>query len=327
MQEDSGGHDHDHGHDRAHPHAHRHGHLPVGGDRAGAASRSRRRLALSLVCTGGIMVAEAVGGMVSGSLALLSDAGHMLTDTGALAMALVAAVLASRPADDRRTYGYRRAEVLGAQLNVAVLLGLAVWVAWEAFHRLGAPQGPINLPVMAGVGAIGLAGNVAILFWLHDEHGVNARTAFLHVLSDAVSSVAVLVAAAVMALKPSLTWVDPGLSLLIVVLILFGASRIALEITHILMESVPSHLDVGAVGGAMQAATGVCAIHDLHIWTIASGLYALSAHVVVAGVDIGRNDEILDDVKRILQERFGIDHATIQIETASYGHANERHDH
>ncbi len=273
------------------------------------------------------MVAEAVGGWISGSLALLSDAGHMLTDTGALAMALVAAILASRPADDRRTYGYRRAEVLGAQLNVALLLGLAVWIAWEAIERLGSPRGHINVPVMAGVGVIGLAGNLAILYWLHEEHGVNARAAFMHVLSDAVSSVAVLVAAGVMAIQPSLGWVDSALSLLIVLLILVGASRLALEITHILMESVPAHLDVGAVSGAMQVAKGVCAVHDLHIWTIASGLYALSAHVVVDGVDVGRNDEILDEVKRILRERFAIDHATIQIETAGYRHANERHDH
>jgi cobalt-zinc-cadmium efflux system protein len=327
----TGDHDHDDEQGHGHGHDHRaHGHHAVAHAPGGPgvdARRTRRRLAFSLVATGGIMVAEAIGGMVSGSLALVSDAGHMLTDTGALAMALVAAVLASRPADDRRTYGYRRAEVLGAQINVGALLGLAVWIAWEAIGRLGAPRGPINLPVMAGIGAIGLAGNLAILYWLHEEHGVNARSAFLHVLSDAISSVAVLLAAGAMALHPGLEWVDPALSLLIVVLILAGATRLALEITHILMESVPRHLDVGSVGGAMHTATGVCAVHDLHIWTIASGLYALSAHVVVAGVDVGRNDEILDDVKRILRERFGIDHATIQIETAGYRHANERHDH
>lgn len=331
MKGDPHHHHHGSGHDHGHRHDHGGDHAVAGGgdreERGASARQSRKRLLLSLVCTAGIMVAEAVGGWISGSLALLSDAGHMLTDTGALSMALVAAVLASRPADDRRTYGYRRAEVLGAQLNVALLLGLAVWIAREAIERLGAPRGAINLPVMAGVGVIGLAGNLAILYWLHEEHGVNARTAFLHVLSDAVSSVAVLAAAGLMAIHPSLGWVDPALSLLIVVLILVGASRLVLEITHILMESVPRHLDVGAVGGAMHGAKGVCAVHDLHIWTIASGLYALSAHVVVAGVDVGRNDEILDEVKRILRERFDIDHATIQIETASYRHANERHEH
>jgi cobalt-zinc-cadmium efflux system protein len=314
-------HDHDHAGHGSHGHPHRH-------DRgAGAEHRTLRRLALALACTAGIMVAEAFGGWISGSLALLSDAGHMLTDSGALALALVASLLASRPADDRRTYGYRRAEVLGAQLNVATLLGLAAWIAWEAIERLGAPRGPIDLPVMAGVGAIGLVGNLAILYWLHGEHGVNARSAFMHVLSDAVSSVAVVVAAGVMAWRPSLTWVDAALSLLIVVLILFGAFRLMQEITHILMEAVPSHLDVGAVQSAMQGAAGVTAVHDLHIWTIASGLYALSAHLVVGEGHLGRNDDILDDVKRLLRERFAIDHTTLQIETAQYGHANDRHVH
>jgi cobalt-zinc-cadmium efflux system protein len=273
------------------------------------------------------MVAEALGGWLSGSLALLSDAGHMLTDAGALGLALVASALASRPADDRRTYGYRRAEVLGAQLNVATLLGLSVWIAWEAIERLGSPRAAIDLPVMAGIGAIGLAGNLAILYWLHGEHGVNARSAFMHVLSDAVSSVGVVVAAGLMAWRPSLTWVDSALSIFIVLLILIGAFRLVQEITHILMEAVPSHLDVNAVTRTMQGAAGVAAVHDLHIWTIASGLYALSAHVVVEDAHVGRNDEILDEVKRLLRERFAIDHTTLQIETAQYGHANDRHVH
>jgi cobalt-zinc-cadmium efflux system protein len=273
------------------------------------------------------MVVEAIGGWLSGSLALVSDAGHMLTDTGALGLALVAAILAGRPADDRRTYGFRRAEVLGAQLNVGALLGLAAWIAWEAVERLGAPARTIDLGVMAGVGALGLAGNLAILYWLHGEHGVNARSAFLHVLSDAVSSVAVLAAAGAMAVRPSLTWLDPALSLLIVLLILAGAGRLILEITHILMEGVPRHLDLAIVTGEMREARGVSEVHDLHIWTIASGLYALSAHLVVKEPDAGRNDAILDDVKRRLRERFAIEHTTLQIESPSYGHEHDRHVH
>jgi cobalt-zinc-cadmium efflux system protein len=273
------------------------------------------------------MIAEAVGGLLSGSLALLSDAGHMLTDTGALALALAAAVLAARPADDRRTYGHRRAEVLGAQLNVALLLALAAWIAWEAVERLGSEAPPIDLRLMAGIGLLGLAGNLAILYFLHEEHGVNARAAFLHVLSDAVSSVAVVAGAGLMALWPSLGWIDPALSLLIVGLILVGAFRLVREVTHILMESVPGHLDLAAVGAAMAAARGVVTVHDLHIWTIASGLYALSAHVVVGDADVGRNDEILDEVKRILRERFGVGHTTIQIESHRYDHAHDLHVH
>lgn len=322
-------HDHDQGAARGHrdghghhgAHAHEHGALPD------ASLRSRRRLAFSLLFTAGIMVAEFVGGVMSGSLALVSDAGHMLTDTGALGLALVAAILASRPADDRRTYGYRRAEVLGAQVNVALLLGLSGWIAWEAYERLNLPRAPIDLPVMAGVGFIGLVANVAILLLLHDEHGVNARSAFLHVLADAVSSVAVVGAAGVMAIWPSATWIDPVLSLVITALILLGAFKLIQEITHILMEAVPAHIDVAAVAKAMQEAPGVALVHDLHIWTIASGLYALSVHVVVEAGDLGRNDEILDCVKRLLRERFSIDHTTVQIETTAYGHANDDHTH
>jgi cobalt-zinc-cadmium efflux system protein len=273
------------------------------------------------------MVAEAIGGWVSGSLALLSDAGHMLTDAGALALALAAAVLASRRADERRTFGYRRAEVLGAQLNVGALFGLSGWIAWAAIDRMSSPARTIDLPVMAGVGAIGLLGNLAILYWLHGEQGVNARSAFLHVLSDAISSVAVLVAAGVMAVRPSAAWVDPALSLLIVVLILAGAVRLVREITHILMEGVPGHIDVARVSEAMGETPGVVAVHDLHIWTIASGLCALSAHLVIEAADVGRNDEILDHVKGLLRERFAIDHTTLQIETTRYGHENDRHEH
>lgn len=322
MKHDHHHHEHGHGGEGHHHHAHE-----EGGDPAGAARRSRRRLALSLASTAVIMVAEAIGGWISGSLALLSDAGHMLTDAGALGLALVAAVLAARPADDRRTYGYLRAEVLGAQINVATLIGLSAWIAWEAVSRLGSHRGPIDLPVMASIGFVGLVGNVAILYFLHEEQGVNARSAFLHVLADAVSSVAVLAAAGVMAVRPSFTWIDPLLSLLIVILILAGAVRLIVEITHILMEAAPGHVDVAAVCSAMEGARGVTAVHDLHIWTIASNLFALSAHVVVGDADLGRNDQILGEVKTLLRERYRIEHTTLQIESAQYGHENDRHVH
>jgi cobalt-zinc-cadmium efflux system protein len=319
-------HGHDHGHDH---HGSDHGHEEPGAalDPAAAAARTRRRLAWSLGATAGIMVVEAVGGWLSGSLALLSDAGHMLTDAGALALALVAAILSARPADDRRTYGFRRAEVLGAQINVGALLALSAWIAWEAVQRFRDPPAVIDLRVMAGVGAVGLVGNLAILGWLHGEQGVNARSAFLHVLSDTISSVAVMAAAGAIALRPSLVWLDPALSILITLLILAGAFRLVGEITHILMEGVPRHLDVAAVTAAMEGAAGVREVHDLHIWTIASGLYALSAHLAVAGEELGRVDEILSEVKRILRERFDIDHTTLQIETTRYDHANDRHVH
>jgi cobalt-zinc-cadmium efflux system protein len=289
-----------------------------------------RRLALSLALTATIMVAEAIGGLLSGSLALLSDAGHMLTDAGALALALVAAWISNRKPDDRRTYGFRRAEVLAAQLNVAVLVGLTGWIAWEAVDRLRGDLHPVELGLMAVVATVGLVANLAILGVLRHDHGLNARSAFAHVLADTVSSVAILVGAAAMWLRPAWTWIDPALSLAIAALILWGTLGLIREITDVLMESVPGHLEVEEVAAAMRGAdAGIEAIHDLHIWTIASGLLALSAHVVVAPGALGRNDEILVAVKRTLCDRFGVDHTTLQIESADYAHVHAicSHDH
>ncbi len=287
----------------------------------GVPTTSVRRLAVALGFTTLIMVAEAVGGWLSGSLALVSDAGHMLTDAAALGLALVAAWLSVRPPDDKRTFGYRRAEVLAAQINVGALFILAGWIAWEAVDRLRHPGPPIRIAVMATVAAIGLAANLAILWVLNHEHSLNARSAFLHVLSDTVSSVAILVAAGVMVIHPGLAWLDPVLSLGIAGLILWGATRLILEITDILMESVPRHIDVTAVSRCIGCCSGVLAVHDLHVWTISSGLHALSAHVVVRPDEMGpRNDAILDDVKRELRQAFGIDHTTLQIESTEYGH-------
>jgi cobalt-zinc-cadmium efflux system protein len=321
----SAGHHHDH-HDHGPGHAHGHGqdghrHLGQAHLHGG---QSLRRLGLSLALTSTVMVAEAVGGWLSGSLALVSDAGHMLTDAGALGLALVAAWLTTRPADPRRSYGWRRAEVLAAQLNVGALIGLTGWIAWEAIDRLRLPERTIDVPVMAVVAAIGLAANLAILVALRHEHGLNARSAFLHVVADTVSSVAILAGAAVLWLHPAWTWIDPVLSLAISLLILWGAGQLIREITDILMENVPGHLDPAEVKRGMAgAAAGVVAVHDLHIWTISSGLYALSAHLQVRPEAVGHNDEILSAVKVTLRQRFQIDHSTIQIESADYAHVDD----
>ncbi len=331
------GHSHGAGQGDAHGHAHR---PPPGPDGVGhleherahlagahPAGSSLRRLGISLGLTAAIMVAEAVGGWMSGSLALVSDAAHMLTDAGALGLALFAGWLATRPADDKRTFGYRRVEVLAAQINVGALLVLSAWIAWEAAARLREPQPAIRLGLMAVIAAIGLVANLAILWFLREEHGLNARSAFLHVLSDAISSVAVLASAGAMALRPSLGWLDPVLSIGIAGLILWGSVRLVLEITDILMEAVPGHLDVAEVSRRMECCQGVTAVHDLHIWTISSGLCALSAHLVVHAEAMGRNDEILTQVKADLRQRFGINHTTLQIESASYAHVDDVHRH
>jgi cobalt-zinc-cadmium efflux system protein len=311
------------------PAAHGHDHPPGGHDHgrgdghASGAGASYRRLGLSLALTSTIMVAETIGGLWSGSLALLSDAGHMLTDAGALALAMVAAWVATRKPDDRRTFGFRRAEVLAAQLNVGALILLTGWLSWEAISRLREGAPPIDLGLMAVVAAVGLAANLAILGVLRHDHGLNARAAFLHVVADTVSSIAILIGAGIMWLQPGWTWLDPLLSLAIAALILWGTVGLIREITEVLMEGVPKHLALAEVQATMAVASpDIVAIHDLHLWTISSGLYALSAHVVISAEGLGRNDEILTAVKRVLCDRFRIDHTTIQIETAGYAHVH-----
>ena len=311
-------HQHDHDHARAHHHA---AHGP-------SEASSVKRLSVSLAVAALIMVVEAVGGWWSGSLALISDAGHMLTDVAALGLALLAVVFGARPADVKRTFGFRRLEVLAAQFNVATLLGLTVWIGWEAWNRLQHPHPGIGLGIMAGVAAVGFLGNAVILVWLRGDHNLNTRSAFLHVLGDAVASAAVLAGAGAMWLRPDLGWIDPVLSIAIAGLILWGAGRLVVEISDILMEACPRHLDVEDITRLMEGADeGVVAVHDLHVWTISSGLYALSAHLVIHGEAIGRNDAILTAVKSNLRRRFGIDHTTLQIESTDYAHVDDVHTH
>ena len=227
-------HDHDHPHDHAHttPTPPARTAPPRRRAPGGSASRSPS--------PPGSWSPRRWAGVLSGSLALVSDAGHMLTDVAALALALLAVRFAARPADGKRTFGFRRAEVLAAQANVAALVVLTAWIAWEAVDRLRNPGARIELGVMAGVAAVGLVANLLVLRWLHADHSLNARSAFLHVLGDAVSSVVVLAGAAAMWFEPGWTWIDPVLSLGISLLILWGALRLSLEIADILMEAVPA---------------------------------------------------------------------------------------
>jgi len=313
------------GHDHGQHHGPGHGHDHPGEGRPQPGTV--RRMALSLALTAGLMLAEAVGGWMSGSLALLSDAGHMLTDAASLGLSLLALLFAARPADPRRTFGFRRAEVLAAQINVAALIALSGFIGWEALERLRAPRPAIQLGLMAGVAGLGLLGNAVILWTLHGERGINVRSAFAHVLSDTVSSVAVLAGAGAMAVDPSLGWIDPVLSLLIAALILWGGVRLLREVADILMEAVPGHLSLDEVCRAMCTAEGVREVHDVHIWSISTGLYALSAHLVVHSHSMGRNDEILHDVKSRLSRVFGIEHTTLQIESVEYDHRHEVHTH
>jgi cobalt-zinc-cadmium efflux system protein len=321
-------HGHGHGHDHAghdHSHGHGHGHGPPGrpSQLADERRKDRRRLLFALGLTATIALTEAVGGYLTNSLALMSDAGHMLTDISALALSLLALWFAGKPPDLKKTYGYYRMEILSALFNGMLLLGLTVVIVYEAWQRFREPA-PVQLGPMAVVALVGLGANLAALGFLHRTHSMNVRGAFLHVLGDALSSVGVLVGAGIMAMTG---WyqVDPLISILISGVIVVGAIRLVRDAVDVLLEAVPAHVDLEAVKALLMRVRGVSAVHDLHVWTISSGLYALSAHLVVADPQVCNNDEILSSVKHELFDRFGIDHTTIQIESETYAHLGEVH--
>lgn len=269
------------------------------------------------------MLAEAVGGWLTNSLALMSDAGHMLTDVSALGLSLVALWFAGKPADVKKTYGYYRMEILSALLNGIMLLAITVFILVEAYERFRAPA-PVDLKPMAVVATVGLLANLGALGFLHRTHSMNVRGAFLHVLGDTLSSVGVLIGAGIMWFTG---WyvVDPIISVVISVVIVVGAVRLVRDAVDVLMEAVPAHVDMAHIKELMLKVNGVTAVHDLHVWTISSGVYALSAHLVVQDPMVCNNDEILSAVKHDLYDRFGIDHTTIQIESETYAHLGEVH--
>ncbi|HNQ04830.1 MAG TPA: cation diffusion facilitator family transporter [Thiobacillaceae bacterium] len=265
----------------------------------------------ALLFTLGFAVVEAVAGVWSGSLALLSDAGHMLTDSMALGLAALAAWLARKPPSKRHTYGLVRLEVLAALVNSLFMLALIAYIVVEAMRRLNQPQ-----PVMGGavmvVALIGLGVNLVVAWMLH--HGgssLNLRAAFLHVLGDLLGSVAALTAGVVI-WATGYTPIDPILSLLVALLILLSAGRLLWESLHVLLESVPGHIDIETVAQDMADIPGVKTVHDLHIWTLSSGQIALSAHLELSSFDDW--DRILRAARKRLDEHHGIRHVTLQPE-------------
>jgi len=282
-------------------------------------------LAWALAITVGVLLVEAVGAAVTGSLALLADAGHMAVDALGLTAALVAAMLARRPPSLHRTYGLGRAEVLAAALNALVLLAVAGFVAIEAVSRLADPPPVPGVPLLV-LGALGLAGNLAALAVLAggDRHDLNLRGALLEVAGDALGSVAVLGAAAVV-LTTGARIADPIASLLIAALIAPRALALLRDAAHVLLEGAPRHLDPAAVHRALREVPGVCDVHHLHLWTITSGRHAVSAHLVVtetARVHCG-SASVLDAAGDALHRLFGLTHSTLQLEHDQ--HADHEH--
>jgi cobalt-zinc-cadmium efflux system protein len=269
------------------------------------------RLAVVLALTLLFMVVEAVGGWLSGSLALLADAGHMLTDAGALGLTLLSAWIALRPASHSKTYGYQRWEILAALINGAALFGIAGWVVVEAIQRIQHPE-PIRAGLFLVVAAGGLVVNLISLRILHGirDGSLNTRGAYLHVLGDALGSVGALTAAAIIA-TTGWTLADPIVSIVLALLILVGAWRLVRESTDILLESVPGHVSMAEVHRRILAVSGVTAVHDLHVWGVTSDLVAMSGHAIVP--DLGNHPEVLERIRSEMC-RLGIGHVTIQLE-------------
>ena len=269
------------------------------------------RLSLVLGLTLTFMIVEAVGGLLSGSLALLADAGHMLTDAGALTLSLLSAWIALRPANENKTYGYQRWEILAALVNGAALFGIAGWVVVEAIQRIQHPE-PIRAGLFLIVAAGGLVVNLISLGILHGirEGNLNARGAYLHVMGDALGSVGALAAATIIA-TTGWTLADPIVSIALSLLILAGAWRLVRESTDILLESVPGHVSLAEVQRRILGVPGVIAVHDLHVWAVTSKLVAMSGHAIVP--DLAVHPEVLERIRSELS-LLGIGHVTIQLE-------------
>lgn len=294
-------------------HGHDHHRGPAAERRA---LRGGRRLLWTLLLAGGYMLAEVVGGLWTNSLALLADAGHMLSDVGSLGLSLFALWLAERPPGAQRTYGYYRAEILAALVNGATLVAIAIYIFLEAYRRFRAP------PEVAGAGMLaiaagGLVVNLAGLWILNAgrRESLNIRGAWLHVLTDALGSVGAIVAGLLIWLL-GWFWVDPLASVLIAILVIYSSWHLLQEAVSVLMESAPKGLDIDEVRDSIASVPGVIGVHDLHVWTITSGMESLSAHVVAE--DARRDPELLGAIRQRLHDRFGIDHVTLQIEPEGF---------
>ena len=272
----------------------------------------RRALGMALALIAGFFVVEVVAGLLAGSLAVLADAAHMLSDTGSLALAFLASWLAVRPATPQRSFGFRRAEILAALVNGVALVAVSIWIFVAAIGRLGDPPDVPGGWVMA-VGLAGLAVNAAAAWVLSrgDRESLNMRAALLHVLADLLGSFGVVLAGLIL-LTTGWEYADPVAALAIAVLVLASSWRILRESVAILLEETPAGMDAIEVGHALAVVEGVVQVHDLHIWTITSGFPALAAHVLVEPDADFRVVRL--ELEQVLHERFGLDHTTLQVE-------------
>ncbi|MDE0154126.1 MAG: cation diffusion facilitator family transporter [Gammaproteobacteria bacterium] len=332
---DHGGHDHgdqghedDHGgHDHAgHAHSHSHSHGFGGHDHSHELrNASKRSLLGAFVLITGYMFAEVIGGILSGSLALIADAGHMLTDAASIALAMVAMHYAEREATARRTFGFHRLEILAALLNALTLWLIAFWVVVEAYHRMtDVPD--VKGGLMLTVGVIGLFVNVGAAWILHSssEHSVNVEGAYQHVIADLLGSIGVVISGI---LIWAFGWylADPIVSVIIAIIILRSTWGLLAKVVHVLLEGVPDHIDVYKLCSKIESEPGVTLIHDVHVWTISPGNEAFTAHILIDPEYAGAHEDLLRRVRRIVSRDFGIGHITLQLETSSNDCTEDHH--
>jgi cobalt-zinc-cadmium efflux system protein len=272
-----------------------------------------KSLRISLIIVIFFMAVEIAGGIFSNSLALLGDAGHMFVDALALTLSLVALTLSRRPATPTRTFGYYRAEIIAALANGVLLVGIAVYILIEAYERFTNPP-VVKAPLMLVVSIIGLLANLVMVLLLRRNHGsLNIRAAFWHVATDTLSSVGVIIAGVIIQLTGQ-GIADPIIAAIISLIIFVGAVRLVGESVEILLEAVPSRIDIKAVVNAIKTIPGVEDVHDIHIWTITSGVFALSTHLAIQDRAVSVSGRLMAQVNEKLEHEFGIRHTTLQLE-------------
>ena len=297
---------HDHQHAPGHSHGHSHSHVPK--------NVSDRTMGIAVTLTLAFVLVEAVCGWFAHSLALLSDAGHNLTDAAALGFSWYALWMANKPSHQGMTFGYHRVGVLAALCNAVSLLVIAVFIAWEAIVRIRQPEAADGT-VMIGVAAAAVVLNLLIGIWLHKgaKNDINIRSAYLHMLGDAVSAFGVVIAGVLVAMTGA-SWADPVVSLLIAALIFYSSFGVLRESATVLLEGTPEGMDMPAVIAAIKSVAGVLEVHDLHVWMVGPGVVACSCHIVVAEQSILEGQQVLRAVVQNIHQRFHINHTTVQVE-------------
>jgi cobalt-zinc-cadmium efflux system protein len=306
-------------------HAHQeHDSYPHENHRHDFRSYERKRLLITIVLTGTMMIVEILGGIFTGSLALISDAGHMLTHAFALLVSFLAILYACRPATKDKSFGFYRAEILAALLNGITLLVITGFILWEAYKRILTPR-PIAAKEMIIIGVAGLLVNIAtaLLLWKASKESLNVRSAFIHMLGDTGSSVGVVIGAFIIYFT-GFYIIDPIFSIIIAILILIWSISLIRDSVRILMESTPKNINVGELkAGVIVQNAKVKDIHDLHVWEITSNMYCMTAHMVIEDMNVSQTQQLLDKISQYLLEKYNIQHPIIQFETGggfNHGH-------